>query len=150
MPLQPSTKVRGAMFGVMKPVFDQFVDMEPPRRKKFDVSGVTREVGVVIPLVSGDTPARCAAQQRASHTAAVGCGTCNVQFETKGTSKRILSSDKTPGTLEQLGDFLESVEFLDNEEIAAAAAMQFVRSGRNLNYCVPFSEWKTRCTQQSG
>lgn len=128
LPLHPSIKVRGSMYGALKPITDQFLPLEPPKRSRFLVSGVSRKVGVVVPLLSADTPARCAMQQRKSHSAKLGCGMCGVLF---------------PNLADAQADYDD-----DDEEWERISLLKDAK--RKRDYFVTVSDWNDRCKLRSG
>lgn len=92
------------------------------------MSGVSRKVGVVVPLVSADTPARCAMQQRKSHSAKLACGLCGVLFLNLAEAQQDYDDDD---------EEWERISLLKN-------------AGRKRDYFVPVSDWNNRCKLRSG
>ena len=128
MPIHRKIENRSAMFAAMKVLTDQVKMAEPPKRFSCMVSGRRRQVGLTMILLSGDTPARCAMQQRSSHSSSRGCGTCGAFFPSRKSADYALASD---------------ISGLGTNDAAAVSVT-------GLDYYTPFSKWSTECPLQNG
>lgn len=139
--------VRGSMVGALKPVIDQIKELEPPSRQEFWVSGVLRDVGVVIALVSADTPCRCGLQQRASHTATVGCGVCGVKFRTIPRPVVVSNVENEEHNNNSRTDDDNDSDARSGESVKPKKKKRIIYDMENF---ISFRDWETRCEGYSG